>query len=1436
MRKFLNQSKVSNIGRSIWLLMGLCIAWFATTAHSQVLFSDNFSRTNDPAPITPWLEPGTVTANWEITGGTMLGTVPTANNYGIVYLTNSLTNYSVQAQMRFSSSNAFGGGVAGYVNTTTGARYAAWLYPENSAGGGPAIRLVKFSAWTAFGYQGTNFAFMAQTNVASVGTNLHLVRLAFTNSSIQIFYDGNQVIITTDVEASPYTSGALSFDMFEDTNPYNISFANYVVAVDSTTPLAVNDSYNATSGTTLTVAAPGVLINDTDGVGPLTAVSPTSAGHGTATLNTNGGFTYTPNLGFSGVDTFTYKANDGHTSSAAATVTINVAADVPPVANNDSYTLIGNTTLTVSAPGGLANDTDTDNQPLTAILLTSPTSGLLTLTNNGSFGYVPTNNFSGTDTFTYKANDGISNSTPATVTLNVLPTSTLFFDNFQRTTLPPWIVQTGNWLISGGALVSDLNSSYGFAYLTNIWTNYTVQGQVAFSTNSYGGGIGGRLTSATGTHYGAWIYPEGSPGGGPALRLVKFINYTTFGYPAPDNNFLFMAQTNLTSVGTGFHTLKMALYNNQIAVYFDGTQMISVADTEATTYPSGGISADMFAGSTSDDYSLENVVVGGVANNDSYTVLGGNALNVSAPGVLANDTPVFTTSLTASQVTGPSHGSLTLNPNGSFIYTPTGGFSGQGRFTYQANDGSTNIGTATVNINVIFNGPSSLVFSENFDGVTSPALPSAWTTSKTGVESNAVTITNFDNTAPNSAFMPNVNNIGTSQLVPPTIALPAGPSQLTFLNRYNLENNTATNTDGFDGGVLEIKIGAGAFTDVIVAGGSCLAGGYNAVIDTGFSNSLAGRAAWSGNSSGFITTTVDLPPAAAGQSIQLRWLLGTDNGNVATGTPGWWIGTVSISNCPTSVCWNTAPVLPQQTTNFTVNELVPLTVTNTATDTDSPVQTLSYSLLNPPSGATIGLHTGIITWTPSQTQSPSTNTFMTKVTDSGSPALSATNSFLVFVKEVNVAPTLTNQPARTNFGLANFSITNAATETNIHAVTTGYGLSGQPSGMTITTNGVITWSPQASQVPGSYTISTVASNKDSFDLVNPILTATNSFVLTAAAVHNGPTLANIGAQTVNELITLTVTNTATDGDVPVLPLTYFLTNSSPTNANITTNGIITWQPQQNQSPSAATITTVVTDGSKSATNSFQVTVKEVNVAPVPPVIGPQTINELLTLTVTNTATEANIHSIVTNYTIVSPLSGMNVTSNGIFTWTPQQAQSPGNYTVTIVAANTNAFDTNNPVLKATNSFTVAVKEVNVAPVLPIVGPQTINELLKLTVTNTATEANIHSIVTNYTIVSPLSGMNIDTNGIFTWAPQQTQSPGNYTVTIVAANTNAFDTNNPVLMATNSFTVAVKEVNVAPVLPVIAPQTIGEKLLLTVTNTASEPNIHSVTTGYGIVGP
>ena len=73
-----------------------------------------------------------------------------------------------------------------------------------------------------------------------------------------------------------------------------------------------------------------------------------------------------------------------------------------------------------------------------------------------------------------------------------------------------------------------------------------------------------------------------------------------------------------------------------------------------------------------------------VANNDSYSVVAGNTLTVTKPGVLANDTNADGRTLIASIGSYPSHGSVTLNSDGSFSYTPTAGFSGTDSFSYVA--------------------------------------------------------------------------------------------------------------------------------------------------------------------------------------------------------------------------------------------------------------------------------------------------------------------------------------------------------------------------------------------------------------------------------------------------------------------------------------------------------------------------------------------------------------------------------------------------------------------------------------------------------------------------------------------------------------------------------------------------------------------------------
>jgi hypothetical protein len=249
-----------------------------------------------------------------------------------------------------------------------------------------------------------------------------------------------------------------------------------------------------------------------------------------------------------------------------------------------------------------------------------------------------------------------------------------------------------------------------------------------------------------------------------------------------------------------------------------------------------------------------------------------------------------------------------------------------------------------------------------------------------------------------------------------------------------------------------------------------------------------------------------------------------------------------------------------------------------------------------------------------------------------------------------------------------------------------------------------------------------------------------------------------------------------------------------------------------------------------------VIVKEVNVAPSLPTVSTQTVNELTLLNVPNTATNFNIHSTITGYTLVNPPGGMTISAGGVISWTPTQVQSPATNVITTIVTNSNPYDLINPTLTSTNQFTVIVREVNVAPSLPTVSTQTVNELTLLNVPNTATNFNIHSTITGYALVNPPGGMTISAGGVISWTPAQTQSPATNVITTIVTNSNPYDLINPRLASTNSFTVIVKEVNVAPVLSAISTQTVTVLHAFSITNSATEPNIHSVTGGYLLLAP
>ena len=203
--------------------------------------------------------------------------------------------------------------------------------------------------------------------------------------------------------------------------------SNVVTATITVTPVndvavATADSYSTGEDTPLVVGAAGVLANDTDPDGALTAVKVSDPAHGAVTLGSDGSFTYTPTANFAGSDSFTYKANDGTADSNVATVTITVnAVNDAPVAVDDTYTTTQAVPLVVIAPGLLSNDTDVEGGTLTATAVGQASNGLVTGNADGSFTYTPGPTFTGTDSFTYTANDGTTDSNVATVTITVDP-------------------------------------------------------------------------------------------------------------------------------------------------------------------------------------------------------------------------------------------------------------------------------------------------------------------------------------------------------------------------------------------------------------------------------------------------------------------------------------------------------------------------------------------------------------------------------------------------------------------------------------------------------------------------------------------------------------------------------------------------------------------------------------------------------------------------------------------------------------------------------------------------------------------------------------------------------------------------------------------------------------------------------------------------------
>jgi VCBS repeat-containing protein len=568
-------------------------------------------------------------------------------------------------------------------------------------------------------------------NAAAVGAVYALASgaLVTLNADGSFTYDPNgqfEALGATDSDTDSFTYTASDLQGNTDTATVTLTITG---ANDA--PIANDDTASTNEDTALVLAAASLSANDTDVDGDaLTVTSVGGAVGGTVSLAA-GNITFTPTANYNGPASFAYTLSDGNggTDTATVTLTVNPVNDAP-IAVDDAFSGDEDTPL---AGNVLANDTDVEGNALNATLVAGPANGALVLNADGSFTYTPNANFNGTDSFTYRVNDGTLDGNLATVTLTVNPVNDAPIANDDLASTPI------NAPVTIAVLANDADVEPG-ALTVNAATVAPAEGSVAINGDgtltftpalNYTGvatitytvtDAGGLTDTATVTvNVGANTPPTGAD----ATRTIgEDGSYTLlaadFGFADAD-----LGQT-LASVRVDTLPAAGALRLNGAA--FAADTVISVADIAAgllvfapaadasgAPYASFTFSVQDSAGAYAlapSTFTLNVTAVNDapVANPDTA----GTAEDTPVSGnVLGNDTDVDGPALSVTQFTVagvpgtfaagataaiPGVGTLTIAADGAYTFTPAPDYNGPGRVaTYTVSDGSLSAsGTLTI--------------------------------------------------------------------------------------------------------------------------------------------------------------------------------------------------------------------------------------------------------------------------------------------------------------------------------------------------------------------------------------------------------------------------------------------------------------------------------------------------------------------------------------------------------------------------------------------------------------------------------------------------------------------------------------------------------------------------------------------------------------------
>ena len=305
---------------------------------------------------------------------------------------------------------------------------------------------------------------------------------------------------------------------------------------------------------------------------------------------------------------------------------------------------------------------------------------------------------------------------------------------------------------------------------------------------------------------------------------------------------------------------------------------------------------------------------------------------------------------------------------------------------------------------------------------------------------------------------------------------------------------------------------------------------------------------------------------------------------------------------------------------------------------------------------------------------------------------------------------------------------------------------------------------------------------------------TVTVTINVTAVNDAPVaVADLATVAEGGTVTGNVLTNDSDSDLPSNTLHAILVNG-PSHASsfvLNDNGSFSYTHNGSET-TGDSFTYKVNDGTIDGnTVTVTIAVTPVNDSPVLNAIGNQTINEQATLSFTVVATDQDDPAQTLTFSLdaAAIALGMNITSAGAFSWTPTEAQGGSSYSATITVT-----DNGNPFATDSETFTIAVNEVNAAPVLNAIGNQTINEQATLSFTVVATDQDDPAQTLTFSLdaAAIALGMNITSAGAFSWTPTEARR-SSYSATITVT-----DNVNPFATDSETFTIAVGEVNADPV--------------------------------------